>query len=88
MKHYGLMFTCMTSRSLHYEVAHPLDTDSCVQTIGCFICRRGQVKHVKSENGRHFVGAEGELREALAALNQDHDQDGFEHLTMEEYGSA
>lgn len=36
-----------------------------------FICRRGQVTHLRSDNGTNFVGAERELREALASLNHN-----------------
>lgn len=68
MKCFGVLFTHMTSRGVPIEVAHSLDTDSCIQAIRRFICRRRQVKHVRSDNGTNFVGAEKELREALAAL--------------------
>jgi len=71
MKRYGVVFTCMTSRAVHLEVAYSLDTDSCINALRRFICRRGQVAHLRSDNGTNFVGAERELREALASLNHD-----------------
>ncbi len=73
----------MTSRAVHIEVAHSLDTDSCIQAIRRFICRRGQVKHIRSDNGTNFVGAEKELREALAALNQSYIQKALRHRGVE-----
>ncbi|KAK0145451.1 hypothetical protein N1851_015639 [Merluccius polli] len=39
--------------------------------------RRGQVSHLRSDNGTNFIGAERELREALAALNHSKIQDAF-----------
>ena len=71
VKRYGVVFTCMTSRAVHLEVAYSLDTDSCINALRRFICRRGQVSHLRSDNGTNFVSAERELREALASLNPD-----------------
>ena len=70
LKRYGVLFTCMTSRAVHIEVAYSLDTDSCLNALRRFICRRGQVKHIRSDNGTNLVGAQRELKEALATLNQ------------------
>ena len=71
VKRYGVIFTCMASRAVHLEVAHTLDTDSCIHALRRFICRRGQVTSLRSDNGTNLVGAERELKEALKGLNQD-----------------
>ena len=71
LKRYGVIFTCLTSRAIHLEVANTLDTDSCINAIRRFICRRGQVLSIRSDNGTNFVGANREMREALAALNDN-----------------
>lgn len=60
----------MTSRAVHLEVACSLNTDSCINAIRRFLCRRGQVEYVCSDNGTNLVGAERELRQALSALDQ------------------
>lgn len=60
----------MASRAVHLEVANLLETDACINAIRCFISRRCQVVHIRSDNGTNFVGAERELREALTALNR------------------
>ncbi|KAK7890880.1 hypothetical protein WMY93_022843 [Mugilogobius chulae] len=70
-RRYGVIFTCMASRAIHLEVAPSLDTDACINALRRFISRRGQVKHLWSDNGTNFVGAEREMKEVLATLDQD-----------------
>ena len=69
VKRYGALFTCLATRAIHLEMAYTLDTDSCISALRRFICRRGQVKEIVSDNGTNFVGAERELREAFDHLN-------------------
>ncbi len=69
-KRYGVIFTCMESRTVHLEVAYSLDTDSCINSLRRFICRRGQVTCIRSDNGTNFVGAERELKEMLSSCNK------------------
>lgn len=70
-KRYGVIFTCLACRAVHLEVANSLDTDACINALRRFICRRGQVALIRSDNGTNFIGAERELREALASLNHE-----------------
>ena len=44
LKRYGALFTCMVSRAIHIEVTHSLDTDSFINALRCFICRRGPIR--------------------------------------------
>ena len=69
LKRYGVLFTCLTSRAVHLEVADSLDTHSCINAIQRLICRRGPVSSLRSDNGRNFVGANKELKRSLVELN-------------------
>ena len=67
---YGCVFTCLTSRAIHIEVAHTLDTSSFIEAFHKCICRRGKPILIRSDNGSNIVGAEKELREAIHKWNQ------------------
>ena len=40
LKRYGVMFTCLCSRTIHIEVAQLLETDSFILSLRRFIGRR------------------------------------------------
>ena len=40
-KRWCCLFTCLTMKAVHVEVAPQLDTDSCLNAIMRFIARRG-----------------------------------------------
>ena len=42
VKRYGCIFTCLTMRAVHIEIAHPLETDSFINTLCRLIARRGK----------------------------------------------
>ena len=67
----------MSSRAVHLEVAFSLDTDSCIHALRRFVCRRGQVKHIRSDNGTNLRGADVELKKALKSLNEQKIQDAL-----------
>ena len=70
-KRYGVIFTCMNSRAVHLEIAECMDTSSCVNALRRFVCRRGQVREITSDNGTNLCGAERELRQAIQELEQE-----------------
>ncbi|XP_041675417.1 uncharacterized protein LOC108112994 [Drosophila eugracilis] len=61
-KRWVALFTCLTTRAIHLELAHDLSTDSCIIAIRNFVCRRGPVRKLRSDNGKNFVGADMEAR--------------------------
>jgi hypothetical protein len=44
VKRYGVIFTCLTVRAIHLEIAATFDTDSFIMALRRFISRRGEVK--------------------------------------------
>ena len=70
VKRYGCLFTCLTIRAIHIEIAHSLDTSSFLNALRRFISRRGAPVQIRSDNGTNFVGGERELREAIEGWNQ------------------
>ena len=70
IKYYGVIFTCMTTRAVHLELADSLDTDSCINAIRRFICRRGPIKFMYSDQGSNFKSSNKELSQELQRLNQ------------------
>ena len=71
VKRYGCIFTCLTMRAVHIEIAHSLDTDSFINALRRFIARRGRPQNIFSDNGTNFVGAAKVLRESLRSLNEN-----------------
>ena len=70
-KRYLCLFTCLLSRAVHLKMAYGLDTDSFLNAFFRMTNRRGLPKEMVSDNGSNFVGAERELRELVAQLDQD-----------------
>ena len=71
LKRYVALFTCMASRAAHLEVLNTINTDSFIQALRRFICRRGPVRQLRSDQGSNFISAQRELREALKEMNGD-----------------
>ncbi|XP_062558096.1 uncharacterized protein LOC134222969 [Armigeres subalbatus] len=64
-KRWIALFTCMTTRAVHVEVAHSLSTESCIKCIRRFVCRRGSPAEIYSDNGTNFVGADKQLKQQM-----------------------
>ncbi|UYV79861.1 hypothetical protein LAZ67_18000931 [Cordylochernes scorpioides] len=73
-KRYGVLFTCMTTRVIHLEVAHSHTTDSFIMAIRRMICRRGLPWEIFSDNGTNLRGAAtgtGRLRQEASTENMN-----------------
>ena len=74
VKRYGVIFTCLAIRAVHIEIVHSLDTQSFNNALRRFIARRGYPEEIRSDNGRNFVSANKELKDAIREWNQIHVQ--------------
>ena len=61
VKRYGCIFTCLTIRAIHIEIAHLLDTDAFINAVRQFIARRGKPVLVSTDNGTNFFSGEKEV---------------------------
>ena len=65
------MFTCLTTRATHLELAGGLSTYLFILALKRFSARRGQSKVMYSDNGSNFRGAEKELGDLFSKTDFD-----------------
>ncbi|XP_077966576.1 uncharacterized protein LOC144420798 [Styela clava] len=65
IKRYGCIFTCLTTRAVHIELAEVLSTDAFINALRRFMARRSKPFELHSDNGSNFVGAQRILREEI-----------------------
>ena len=68
-KRYLCLFTCLATRAVHLEMAFGLDTNSFLNAFYRMSNRRGLPEELISDNGTNFKGADAELKELVAKLN-------------------
>ncbi|CAB0030689.1 unnamed protein product [Trichogramma brassicae] len=61
-KGYFAIFVCMATKAVHLEAVSSYDTKSFLAAFRRFISRRGPCRHLYSDRGTNFVGADSELR--------------------------
>ena len=64
----GLLFKCLTTRTVHLDILSSLDTDFFLMVLHCFIARRDKTKLLSSQ-GINFRGGGREFQDAFKALN-------------------
>ena len=69
-KRWGFLFTCLTTRAVHFEVVPSMDTSSCVMGIERFAARPGTPSVLWSNNGTNFVTRDKELLQNVRNWNQ------------------
>ena len=62
-KRYGALFTCLSSRAVHFKVTHDMTIESFIMCLRRFIGCRGYVQTIRTDNGTNFIGASAELIE-------------------------
>ena len=60
--YYGALFTCLTTRAIHIEVAGDFYSDDFLLALRRFINRRETVKIIRSDDGTNFVGVNDEIK--------------------------
>ena len=68
-KRYGCLFTCLTTRAVHIEIAHSLTTDSFLAAFNRFCSRRGRPDKVYSDNGTNLTSGDAELKASIKEWN-------------------
>ena len=74
-KRWPCLFTCLSSRAVHLEMAYGLDTDSFLRCFVRMTRRRGYPLMIVSSRGNNFICAERELREITDDLDHTQIQD-------------
>lgn len=59
------LFTCLTTRAIHMEIAEDLSTDACLMVIKNFCKLRGTPGRIRSDCGTNFVGADNIIRRTV-----------------------
>jgi len=67
-KRWGIIFKCLTTRCIHLDLLHHMDTDSFLMALRRFIARRGKPFELISDQGTNFRGGNRELQESFSAL--------------------
>ncbi|XP_062714172.1 uncharacterized protein LOC134290955 [Aedes albopictus] len=68
-KRWVALFTCLTTRAVHLELAYTLSTESCKMAVRRFVARRGAPMEIYSDQGTNFQGARKELNEQVRRIN-------------------
>ncbi|XP_068149408.1 uncharacterized protein [Drosophila tropicalis] len=79
-KRWGVIFTCLTIRAVHIDLACSLDTTSCIMCIRNFINRRGTPREIYSDNGTNFKAAEKIICDKAQTINFNAVQPAFDDI--------
>ena len=60
----------MSSKAVHLEISQSMETDSFINALRRFICRRGNVTSITSDNGSNLKGSDRQLKECIDNMNQ------------------
>ena len=74
LKGYIAVFVCFSTKAIHLEAVSSLETQQFLHAFKRFVSRRGLCKHVYSDCGTNFVGADSEIQKFFkmnSAQNQE-----------------
>ncbi|KAL1261107.1 hypothetical protein QQF64_008934 [Cirrhinus molitorella] len=70
-KRWGIIYKCLTTRAVHLDLLHSMDSDSFLMSLRRFIARRGSPAKLYSDQGTNFKGGEKELSEWFNNMTSD-----------------
>ena len=82
-KRWGALFTCLTTRAIHIELASSLSADSAIMAIQRMAARRGTPIQIRCDNATNFHGAERELKEAVSQIDNKKIEDYMTNKSIE-----
>ncbi|KAL1265253.1 hypothetical protein QQF64_003280 [Cirrhinus molitorella] len=70
-KRWGIIYKCLTTRAVHLDLLHSMDSDSFLMSLRRFIARRRNPAELYSDQGTNFKGGEKELSEWFNNMTSD-----------------
>ncbi|XP_052449737.1 uncharacterized protein LOC128011416 [Carassius gibelio] len=70
-KRWGIIYKCLTTRAVHLDLLHAMDSDSFLMSLRRFIARRGSPAELYSDQGTNFKGGEKELSDWFNRMSSD-----------------
>ena len=70
-KWWRVIFICLNTCAVHFELAGDLTTDWFLLSLRQFISRRGEVRIIRLDNGTNLIVAEKELKSFIKNLDQN-----------------
>lgn len=70
-KRWRIVFKCLTTRCIHLDLLHNMDTDSFLMALRRFVAQRGKPFELISDQGTNFRGGNRELQETFSALEPE-----------------
>lgn len=67
------LFTCMSTRAVHFEVVHELSSQAFMAAVDRMVARRGKMSLIYSDNGTNYKGACRLLLEVRDLLRKGND---------------
>lgn len=79
-KGYIAVFVCLTTKAVHLELVSDLTSSTFIAALRRMSARRGAPRHIYSDNGTNFVGANNTIQKEYFNLTQTIDQIAHQYL--------